>query len=113
NFQNGYRISPCPSASANIRNNEPFRRNSMARAQEREHLAQADRHIAGVEDLSRLHSLPTARRVNAGPAHPSCRLRALLRLTPAIKECRLVSVLPADGTSAALSPHGSLGALRS
>jgi hypothetical protein len=22
NFQNGYRISPCPSASANIRNNE-------------------------------------------------------------------------------------------
>src|SRR5262249_6187391 len=40
-------------------------------------------------------------------------LRALLRLTPAIKECRLVSVLPADGTSAALSPHGSIGALRS
>jgi len=32
----------------------------------------------------------------------ACKLRALLRLTPAIKECRLVSVLPADGTSAAL-----------
>jgi hypothetical protein len=48
NFQNGYRTSPRPSASANIRNNEPLRRN--ARAQEREHAAQADRHIDGVED---------------------------------------------------------------